>query len=457
MSDSDPTAEVVRVDLGTGMPNPCLIPTVQLLSVALEHARTSSASDTDAWMNYGPSEGSAAFRASLAEFLSNSYGELTIEGVRVLPDALFATNGSSHGLALVMRLLAAQWAALASPGTAAFPACKRATEFRIGVEEHCYWFALSTLRQVPNATLVPLELDCEGVTVPALDGALPLDAVYIIPTGQNPTGRTLSNTRRNAVLLHAARHAYIVVTDDVYESLTFPEEIDRLAPCGALPLVCLVDAQFREVSPAIDHHVLVNSFTAVSLGSFSKLVAPSLRCGWLQFPVTHSRKWVRYLGEDGVVLSGGGYSHFVSEAIRFGLAGVDAWVPRHVATVRCELAHRCRSLCDSLSVEIERRGSPHPLSVWRGVTTPQDPLFCKPTAGYFVWLRVPCAAATLVAAAATAGVIVKDGSLFDPIVISQTRKHFIRLCFAYADKSMFREGARQLFRAIDEVMSWPRV
>ena len=83
--------------------------------------------------------------------------------------------------------------------------------------------------------------------------------LYTIPTYQNPTGRTLSHTRRQQLLVLAEQHDFHIVAVEVYHLLDF----------GSPP-------------PRSLRHLLQTVADVLSLGSFSKILAPGLRLGWVQ-------------------------------------------------------------------------------------------------------------------------------------------------------------------------------
>jgi DNA-binding transcriptional MocR family regulator len=92
--------------------------------------------------------------------------------------------------------------------------------------------------------------------------------VFVVPTFGNPTGATLPDVRRRQLVTLARQHNLLVLADDVYQLLPFP---------GVTPPPRLVsyDLAMGAESPGGKCHVLSN-------GSFSKLIGPGVRLGWLE-------------------------------------------------------------------------------------------------------------------------------------------------------------------------------
>ncbi|NLJ16625.1 MAG: PLP-dependent aminotransferase family protein [Clostridiales bacterium] len=123
--------------------------------------------------------------------------------------------------------------------------------------------ALNSFRSY-NAKLVGVDMDDEGIIPEKLDKALkdnPRTAfIYLIPNFQNPTGKTMSFERRKQILNIAAIHKVFILEDNPYGDLRF-DGID-------IPSL-----------KALDKNSLV-----IYVGSFSKILAPGLRVGWLAAP-----------------------------------------------------------------------------------------------------------------------------------------------------------------------------
>ncbi|MEU0196069.1 PLP-dependent aminotransferase family protein [Streptomyces afghaniensis] len=188
-------------------------------------------------LQYSTTEGEPTLRAALA-------GRTTARGLPTAPDDLLVTTGSQQALSLLAT-------ALLEPGDTVL------------VENPCYLAALQAFG-FAGARVVPVPGDEQGVDPEALEELVARERpklLYTVPTFQNPTGRTLPAERRAAVAAVAARRGLWIVEDDPYGELRYDGE--RVPWIASLP-------------GAEDRTVL--------LGSFSKVMAPGLRLGWLRAP-----------------------------------------------------------------------------------------------------------------------------------------------------------------------------
>ncbi|MEV8595084.1 PLP-dependent aminotransferase family protein [Streptomyces sp. NPDC052012] len=188
-------------------------------------------------LQYSTTEGEPALRAALAE-------RSRTRGLPTDADDLLVTTGSQQALSLLAT-------ALIEPGDTVL------------VESPCYLAALQAFG-LAGARVVAVPGDEHGLDPVALDELVARERpklLYLVPTFQNPTGRTLPVERRAAVAEVAARRGLWIVEDDPYGELRY--EGERAPWIAALP-------------GAEDRTVL--------LGSFSKVMAPGLRLGWLRAP-----------------------------------------------------------------------------------------------------------------------------------------------------------------------------
>ncbi|WP_030954011.1 PLP-dependent aminotransferase family protein [Streptomyces sp. NRRL S-481] len=227
------TARPEVINFAGGLPAPELFDTEGI--TAAYHA-VLAASPARA-LQYSMTEGEPPLRAALA-------ARTTARGLPTGPDDLLVTTGSQQALSLLAT-------ALLEPGDTVL------------VENPCYLAALQAFG-FAGARVLAVPGDDHGVDPEALEELVVRERpklLYTVPTFQNPTGRTLPAGRRAAVAAIAARRGLWIVEDDPYGELRY--EGERVPWIAAHP-------------GAEDRTVL--------LGSFSKVMAPGLRLGWLRAP-----------------------------------------------------------------------------------------------------------------------------------------------------------------------------
>ena len=216
---------MATISFARGVPAPECLPVAELADCA----RSVIERDGTTVLSYGPSPG---YRP-LVEWLAERHA--------VDPARIFVTNGSLQGFVFLAQRLA--------PGR------------RVLVERPTYDRPLKILREL-GAEIVPIACDDDGLDPDALEQELEAgDAafLYLIPTFQNPSGRTLPLDRRRRIVELARRHGVLVLEDDPYGLVRFEGE----------PLPSLFE--------------LSGGQTAYS-SSFSKTIAPGLRVGWFVLP-----------------------------------------------------------------------------------------------------------------------------------------------------------------------------
>jgi DNA-binding transcriptional MocR family regulator len=220
------------ISLARGWPAPECLPVTELADCA----RSALERDGTTILSYGPAGGYGPLR----EWAADRHG--------VDPSRVFLTNGSLQGFVFLAQRLA--------PGR------------RVLVERPTYDRPLKILSSL-GAEVVALDCDDDGLDPDALETALaggePPAFLYLLPTFQNPSGRTLPEDRRRRVVELAAEHDLLVLEDDPYGLVRFEGE----AP------------------PSL--HELSGGVTAYS-SSFSKTISPGLRVGWFVLPEALARE-----------------------------------------------------------------------------------------------------------------------------------------------------------------------
>lgn len=97
--------------------------------------------------------------------------------------------------------------------------------------------------------------------------------IYIVPTFSNPSGKTLSLGARTSLVGLAREFDALVISDDVYDFLSWPE--DAAAPVGA---VAAVPPRLVDVDRDMPGYSTFGN--TLSNGSFSKVIGPGVRVGW---------------------------------------------------------------------------------------------------------------------------------------------------------------------------------
>jgi GntR family transcriptional regulator/MocR family aminotransferase len=189
------------------------------------------------WLNYATDfQGYRPLRQAIASYLSRA------RAVQSDPDQLILTNGTQQALDLVMRLLI-------NPGD------------RIGIEDPGYLSARRIFLS-HGAELLPIPVDESGVMVEKLthSDSDSLRLVYVTPSHQFPTGSILSLSRRLELLAWAQQHHCLILEDDYDSEYRYQDR-----PIPAL-------------------QGLDQNHSVIYIGTFSKVLFPSLRIGYLVVP-----------------------------------------------------------------------------------------------------------------------------------------------------------------------------
>jgi len=272
------------------------------------------------------------------------------------------------------------------------------------VENPTYFLALSIFAD-HGLRIVSIPVDHEGLDLDVLEEKLKKHQpklLYTIPTFQNPSGHTLSLAslaRRERLIELAEKHDFLIVADEVYHLLPYTEN-----PPKPFSLFAKDSAQ------------------VASVNSFSKILTPGLRLGWVQ---TH-KKVMKKLTSCGLLVSGGGMNPFTSAIVHELVEAGD--LEKNIAllqkTYQSRLDVMDKALKEMLpSVE-----------------------YILPQGGFFFWLRIQGQnTAELRQRAKDFKVDFRQGALFSA---QKGLQEYMRLCFASYDEDDIRKGVERLGRCL---------
>ncbi len=214
-----------------------------------EAAHAALTDSPTACLQYGPTEGMAGLRESVAQWMAHCRAPVS-------PDDLLILSGSAQGFDLLVRTLI-------RPGDCAV------------VERPTYTGPIRVLK-VAGARTLTVSVDAQGLNVDELeamlrDPALPRPRLlYVVPTFANPSGASMPVSRRLKLLQLAVEYGFVIAEDDPYSQLRFEGE--------PLPHLIALTDQVPGSKPWVVH-----------LGSFSKVIAPGLRVAWMAGPAVLRR------------------------------------------------------------------------------------------------------------------------------------------------------------------------
>lgn len=341
-------------------------------------------------LQYSPNQGQPEIRDWIA-------GYMIADGCTALtPDNIIITNGAKHGIELVCKLMLDEGDAVVVTAPTYFSAIPIFRSF--GVEfieapQDKDGLCVDTLREILDAR--------------AAAGARPPKLIYNVSDFHNPTGLSMSVDRRVALVALAEERGVRVIEDNPYRRVRFTGH--------SLPTLKALD----------------RSGVVIHAGTFSKLVAPGLRIGWL----AAERDVIARL----IALKADGGSSALLQRIVYEFCSSQDF-PVHVRRVEKVYAEHRDSMIAALKRELP------------------DVSFAVPEGGYYIWVKLPPHVDSDIVAklAAERGVNIIPGSKFFalgngcPSNRSTARNH-IRLSYSYATLEEIDEGIIRLADALREV------
>ncbi|MDF3333411.1 PLP-dependent aminotransferase family protein [Lacticaseibacillus rhamnosus] len=301
------------ISFAGGYPDRSLFPTQQL-NQAFKHSFNSG--DTEL-LQYASTQGYLPLREKIA-------ARLRATGIPTRADNIMMTQGAQQGLDLVARLML-------DPGDG------------LVVEAPTYLGALAAFNAYqPTYYEIPMQDD--GMDINALQRVLmshKVKFIYTVPDFQNPTGVVMSVAKRKALIRLANQYDVMILEDNPYRDLRYDGK--------PLPTIKSFDTQGR----------------VVYLGSFSKILSPSLRMGWLVAAPD--------LLQELLALKGGSDL----ESSNLTMHGIDAYMAENDLDAHItEIQNRYREKKNAMVAAMNRY-------------LPAEAHFTNPDGGFFLWLTMP--------------------------------------------------------------------
>ncbi len=323
-----------------------------------------------------PTEGIFPLRESLAQIMGK-------RGIPASPEEIMVVSGSQQGLDLISR-------ALIDPGDS------------VVVEEPTFFYALQ-LFKAAGARIISIPVDQDGMRVDLLEPVLTRirpKFIYTLPTFQNPSGSVMSPARRQILLQMAYKYQIPILEDDPYGELIYEGD-----PIPSLK--------------ALDHYGYV-----IYLSTFSKLLFPGLRIGWITAPIAVNRQFL-HLKQTMDLHSNSLSQYMLDRFLR------QNRLEEHLRVARSEYARRRDIMLEELG-----KSPAAPMS-WN-----------KPAGGLYVWCRLGQAVdpVRFLAKSAEYKVAYVSGDVF---FAEKQPLNYIRLNFTYPEPDLIRMGIQRLLKALD--------
>lgn len=356
------------ISFAGGLPSPAAFP-VERMQAAFDAVLSRQGKVA---LQYGPSDGYAPLREWIAASLST-------DGAKIVPEQVLMLSGSQQGLDLLGKVLVDEGS-------------------KVLVETPSYLGALQAF-SVYRPRFASVATD-DGGLIPervadVADGARLL---YSLPNFQNPTGRTLSIERRAALVETCARLGLPLVEDDPYGALSYRGE----------PLPKMLS---------------MNPNGVIYMGSFSKVLTPGIRLGYVVAPLPLVRK-LEQAKQASDLHTAQLTQMVVHEVVK------DGFLDRHIPTVRRLYADQCQAMLDALQEFF-----------------PSSVTWTRPEGGMFIWATLPkhIDSMQLLEEAVAQNVAFVPGA---PFYANEAECNTLRLSFVTVPPEKIREGVAKLGRLI---------
>lgn len=356
------------ISFAGGLPSPETFP-VEHMKAAFDKVLSENGKVA---LQYGPTDGYPLLR----EWIANS---LSTDSCKIMPEQVLMTSGSQQALDLLGKVLIDEGS-------------------RVLVETPSYLGALQAF-SVYRPEFKSVATDDHGLVpssiAPVAEGARML---YALPNFQNPTGRSLSVERRVELVETCARLGIPLIEDDPYGALSYKGE----------PFPKMLN---------------MNPDGVIYMGSFSKVLTPGIRLGYVVAPLPLVRRLE--LAKQAADLHTAQLTQMVVyEVIK------DGFLTQHIPKIRTLYANQCQAMLDAMAESFPA-----------GVT------WTKPEGGMFIWVTLPAHidAMKLLDQAIAAKVAFVPGA---PFYANEPETNTLRLSFVTVPPARIREGVAILAKLI---------
>ena len=298
------------ISFAGGLPSPATFP-VERMKAAYDKVLSENGKQA---LQYGPTDGYAPLREWVANYLST-------EGSQILPEQILMVSGSQQALDLLGKVLIDEGS-------------------RVLVETPSYLGALQAF-SVYRPEFKSVDTDDHGLVPSSIDKvAQGARLLYSLPNFQNPTGRSLSVARRQELVETCARLGLPLIEDDPYGALSYK----------------------GEPSPKM---VAMNPEGVIYMGSFSKVLTPGIRLGYVCAPLPLARRLE--LAKQAADLHTSQLTQMVvHEVVK------DGFLERHIPKIRHLYGDQCQVMLDAMAQHF-----------------PASVEWTKPEGGMFIWVNLP--------------------------------------------------------------------
>lgn len=356
------------ISFAGGLPSPATFP-VERMKAAFDKVLTEQGKMA---LQYGPTDGYAPLR----EFLAKS---LSTPSSTILPEQIMMVSGSQQALDLIGKVLVDEGS-------------------KVLVETPSYLGALQAF-SVYQPQFESVDTDEHGL-IPAsvAEKGQGAKLMYALPNFQNPTGRTLSVERRYELVETCARMGIPLIEDNPYGDLCYSGE----------PLPKMLN---------------MNPDGVIYMGSFSKVLTPGIRLGYIVAPVPLIRK-LEQAKQASDLHTAQLTQMVVYEVIK------DGFLDEHIPTIRALYSRQCDVMLEAMSQHF-----------------PASVSWTRPEGGMFIWVTLPAHmdSKQLLDEAIAQNVAFVPGG---PFYANEAEKNTLRLSFVTVSPERIHEGIEKLGKLI---------